>query len=49
VSSGAHPLFIRNTGTGEPLAGAAGLRAADQEIFHDPEHPSCVVLPVSML
>jgi putative CocE/NonD family hydrolase len=49
VSSGAHPLFIRNTGTDEPLASATTLRAADQEIFHDPEHPSCVVLPLSRL
>lgn len=49
VSSGAHPLFIRNTGTDEPLAGATSLRVADQEIFHDPERPSCIVLPLSRL
>jgi len=47
VSSGAHPLFIRNTGTGEPLVSATRLCAADQEIFHDPDHPSSIVLPVS--
>jgi hypothetical protein len=47
VSSGAHPLFIRNTGTGEPLANGNGLCVADQEIFHDSEHPSSLVLPVS--
>ena len=35
VSSGAHPLFYRNAGTGEPLATGANLRSADQEIFHD--------------
>ena len=46
VSSGAHPLFIRNTGTGEPLARANSLSVADQEIFHDTEHPSSLVLPV---
>ncbi len=46
VSSGAHPLFIRNGGTGEPLKSATGLRAADQEIRHDTEHPSFVTLPV---
>jgi putative CocE/NonD family hydrolase len=34
VSSGAHPRFVRNTGTGEPLATATALRAADVEIFH---------------
>ena len=35
VSSGAHPLFARNAGTGEPLATGANLRSADQEILHD--------------
>lgn len=45
VSSGAHPRLVRNTGTGEPLATATTLRAADQEIFHDPEHPSTLTLP----
>ncbi|MGA2209359.1 MAG: CocE/NonD family hydrolase [Acidimicrobiales bacterium] len=49
VSSGAHPLYARNLGTGEPLATGTTLRAADQEIFHDEEHPSCLVLPVSRL
>jgi putative CocE/NonD family hydrolase len=46
VSSGAHPLFARNTGSGEPLATATTLRVADQEVWHDASHPSCVVLPV---
>ncbi|HUC05049.1 MAG TPA: CocE/NonD family hydrolase [Acidimicrobiales bacterium] len=49
VSSGAHPLFARNPGTGEPLATASTLRAADQEIWHDDAHPSCVTLPVVLL
>ncbi|MGO9559112.1 MAG: CocE/NonD family hydrolase [Acidimicrobiales bacterium] len=47
VSSGAHPLFIRNPGTGEPLASATSIKVADQEVFHDAEHPSALVLPVS--
>ncbi len=46
VSSCAYPLFARNCGTGEPLRSAARLVVADNEIFHDPEHPSCVALPV---
>ncbi len=46
VSSGAHPLFNRNAGTGEPLATGANLRAADQEVFHDGEHPSSIALHV---
>ena len=46
VSSGAHPRFARNLGAGEPLGTGTTLHAADQEIFHDPEHPSALLLPV---
>jgi hypothetical protein len=46
VSSGAHPLYARNAGTGEPLATGANLRSADQEVFHDATRPSCIILPV---
>ena len=46
VSSGAHPSFARNPGTGEPLATATKLRVAEQSVYHDPEHPSAIVLPV---
>ena len=46
VSSGAHPRLARNTGSGEPLATASGLVAADQEVLHDPHHPSAIVLTV---
>jgi putative CocE/NonD family hydrolase len=49
VSSGAHPLFARNTGSGEPLATGATMRAADQEVFHDAGRPSCITLPVVRL
>jgi putative CocE/NonD family hydrolase len=44
VSSGAHPRFARNTGSGEPLGTATALVAADQAVYHDPEHPSALVL-----
>jgi putative CocE/NonD family hydrolase len=47
VSSGAHPLFVRNTGSGERLATAAHLVATEVEIFHDAAHPSAIELPVS--
>jgi len=47
VSSGAHPRFIRNLGTGEPLATGNTLKVAEQTIYHDPEHPSALLLPVS--
>jgi putative CocE/NonD family hydrolase len=46
VSSGAHPRYARNTGTGEPFGTATTLRKVDIEIFHDPAHPSAVHLPV---
>ena len=46
VSSGAHPRFARNLGTGEPLASATKMAVARQEVFHDPEHPSAVIVPV---
>jgi putative CocE/NonD family hydrolase len=46
VSSGAHPRFARNLGTGEPIATATKLLAADQMVYHDPQHPSAILLPV---
>jgi len=46
VSSGSHPRFSRNTGSGEPLATATTLHVAHQQIFHDPEHPAALILPV---
>lgn len=47
VSSGAHPRLVRNTGTGEPLSTATAPRVTDQEIFHDPAHPSVLILPTA--
>lgn len=47
VSSGAHPRFARNLGSGEPLATGVSMRTADQTVYHDPGHPSCIVLPVN--
>jgi putative CocE/NonD family hydrolase len=47
VSSGAHPRYARNPGSGEPLATATKLVPAEQQVFHDPEHPSALVLPVT--
>lgn len=45
VSSGAHPRFARNPGSGEPLGTARQLIPADQEVFHDSDHPSAIILP----
>jgi hypothetical protein len=46
VSSGAHPRYARNPGSGEPLATASTLHAVRQAVYHDPVHPSAVLLPV---
>lgn len=46
VSSGAHPRWARNSGSGEPLATATTLIVADQCVYHDAAHPSAIVLPV---
>ena len=46
VSSGAHPRFVRNLGSGEPLATGTKLCEASQVVYHDPEHPSAILLPV---
>ncbi len=45
VSSGAHPRYARNPGTGEPAASAATTVVARQEISHDAAHPSRIDLP----
>jgi hypothetical protein len=39
----AHPRYARNTGSGEQLASTTRLVAADQSIYHDPDHPSGIV------
>jgi hypothetical protein len=44
--SDAHPRYARNSGSGELLATAAKILVADQSIYHDPEHPSSIVLSV---
>jgi putative CocE/NonD family hydrolase len=47
VSGGAHPLYARNTGSGERLGSATTLVPSDVEVWHDPAHPSLLELPVS--
>ena len=47
VSSGAHPRYARNTGTGEPLATATTLVTAHQAVYHDAAHPSAIILPLT--
>jgi predicted acyl esterase len=45
---GAHPRYARNPGTGEPLGTAVRLVLARQQVFHDPGHPSALLLPVPL-
>ncbi|HEY2238464.1 MAG TPA: CocE/NonD family hydrolase [Streptosporangiaceae bacterium] len=46
VSGGAHPRYLRNTGTSEPLASATRLVPVTIEITHGPDHPAVLSLPV---
>ena len=45
VSSGAHPRYARNPGTGEDPIKATELRAVDIEVLHGPDQPSALILP----
>jgi len=45
VASGAHPRYARNLGSGDSLADAVTLNVAHQQIFHDSQRPSRIVLP----
>jgi putative CocE/NonD family hydrolase len=47
VSSGAHPRWSRNLGSGEPLATGVRMAIAEQTVYHDEAHPSALVLPVT--
>jgi putative CocE/NonD family hydrolase len=46
ISSSNFPRFDINPNTGEPIGKHARQAAADQQIYHDPDHPSQIVLPV---
>lgn len=48
VSSGAHPRWSRNLGTGEPIATGTRMAAADQTVYHDRAHPSALILPIAL-
>jgi uncharacterized protein len=47
VSSGAHPRFPRNPGSGERIGHETTLKLAEQTVYHDPAHPSSITLPVT--
>jgi putative CocE/NonD family hydrolase len=46
VSSSNFPRFNRNLNTGDPIARGARSLKARQTVYHDPQHPSALVLPV---
>jgi putative CocE/NonD family hydrolase len=46
VSGGSHPRYPRNLGTGAPLDRSTELRPVEVEVWHDPDRPSHVCLPV---
>ena len=45
ISSGAHPRYARNPGTGEDAMTATALRPVEIEILRDEAHPSHLILP----
>jgi predicted acyl esterase len=45
VSSGSHPVYARNLGTGEPAATAVDMVTNDVAVHHAPGRESKVVLP----
>jgi hypothetical protein len=47
VSSGAHPRYLRNPGTGEDPISATTTVAVEIEVLRDPDHPSLLVLPAA--
>ena len=40
------PRWNRNLGTGDPLIKAEKMIIAKQTVYHDPNYPSVVILPV---
>ncbi len=47
VSSGAHPRWMRNPGTGEAIGTYTHMKVAEQTIYHDNSHPSALILPLT--
>jgi putative CocE/NonD family hydrolase len=46
ISSSNFPRFDVNPNTGEPLNEQRRSRVALNSIYHDPQHPSRIVLPI---
>lgn len=46
ISSGAHPRWSRNLGTGESVSAGVEMQLAHQRVYHDAAHISALTLPV---
>jgi putative CocE/NonD family hydrolase len=46
ISSSDFPQFAPNPNTGQPFGTDTTWQAAGQTIYHDPAHPSSVLLPI---
>jgi predicted acyl esterase len=46
ISSSAFPKFDRNLNTGAPLGVTTDMAIAEQQIYHNVENPSAVMLPI---
>jgi putative CocE/NonD family hydrolase len=46
ITSSCFPRWDRNPNTGHPLGADAELQVAHQQILHDAEHPSHIILPL---
>jgi len=46
LTSSDFPRYARNMNTSRPFGEDLSARVAHQKVFHDPVHPSCVVLPL---
>jgi len=46
LTSSHFPQFSRNLNTGEPFGTSATMKVAEQTVYHSPERPSHILLPV---
>ena len=47
ISSGAHPRYVRNPGTGEDPLNAETKLQVEVELLYGPERPSALALPIT--
>jgi putative CocE/NonD family hydrolase len=46
IRSANFPLYDRNPNTGHAIGSDTEMRAATQTIYHTPQYPSCILLPI---